>query len=297
MDQNQRLAAEFEAHRARLSSVAYRMVGADADDAVQESWLRMSRADTTDVENLDRWMTTVVARVCLDLLRARKARREELGEESVERAEGGATPEDERLLVDSVGHALMVVLETLAPSERVAFVLHDLFDLPFDEIAAIVDVSSAAARQLASRGRRRVRGAPAIEPDVARQREVVDAFLAASRDGNLAALLSLLDPNVVLRPDRAAVVAGAASQAPGTPRLVPARGAAAVAQSFLGRAQAATSAVIDGAVAAVWAPGGRPRVVFEITIDGGKIVAIDVIAERAHIEALDVRDYERPVTR
>src|SRR5437870_5514180 len=227
MDSRDWLAERFEESRAHLRAVAYRMLGSgsEADDAVQEAWLRVSRSDPSDVENLGGWLTTIVARLCLDMLRSRTARREEpldadvLG--PVVGREDSTDPEREALLADAVGPALLVVLETLAPSERVAFVLHDMFDLPFDEIAPIVGRTPAAARQLASRARRRVQGAAAVpDADLTRQRAVVDAFLAASRGGDFDALLAVLDPDVVLRADGTAVQAGASKEV---------RGAAAVA--------------------------------------------------------------------
>ncbi len=240
----------------------------EADDAVQEAWIRLSRADTTDVENLAGWLTTVVARVCLDMLRSRKSRRED---PLTWQHEAGNDPEHEALLADSVGLALLVVLETLAPAERVAFVLHDMFDLPFDQIAPIVGRSPAAARQLASRGRRRVRQAGSIdETDRNRRREVVEAFLAASRRGDFEALLALLDPNVVLRADHAAVQVGATTEV---------RGSNAVAETFAGRARAAQPALIDGEPGLVWSQGGNPRVVFGFAIANGKIVAIHLLAD------------------
>ena len=260
-----------------MRAVAFRMLGArnEADDAVQEAWLRLSRSDTSPVENLRGWLTTVVSRVCLDALRSRKSRREEPQDAHVQAPTGTREdridPEQEAILADSVGLALLVVLETLAPAERVAFVLHDMFDLPFDEIAAIVGRSPAAARQLASRARRRVQRAATLpDADLARQRELVGAFLAASRGGDLAALLAVLDPDVVLRADRAAVQMGASSEV---------RGAAAVAETFSRRAQAARPALVNGAAGLVWATGGRPRVVFLFTIARGKIVAIELVAD------------------
>src|SRR2546426_4921669 len=258
MDDRGWLATRFEENRTHLKAVAYRMLGSvsEAEDAVQDAWLRLSRSDTSGVENLDGWLTTIVARVCLDMLRSRKSRREEpLGAQAPEMIvsrEEGVDPEREALLADSVGLALLVVLETLAPAERVAFVLHDMFDLPFDEIAPIVGRSPTAARQLASRARRRAQGAALVsEPALPRQRKVVDAFLAASRGGDFEALLAVLDPEVVLRADRAAVQIGASGEV---------RGAAAVARTFAGRAKEAQPALIDGAAGLVGAPGGRPRV-------------------------------------
>jgi RNA polymerase sigma-70 factor, ECF subfamily len=291
VDEHDWLAERFEENRLHLRAVAYRMLGSrsEADDAVQEAWLRLSRSDTSGVENLRGWLTTVVARVCLDLLRSRKSRREDPldahGPEPIPAFAGtsredGIGPEHEALLADSVGLALLVVLETLAPAERVAFVLHDMFDLPFEEIAPIVGRSPTAARQLASRARRRMKGAaPASDTDRARQREVVDAFLAASRSGDFDALLAVLDPDVVLRADGAAVQAGASKEV---------RGAAAVAKTFSGRARAARPALVNGAAGAVWAPGGRPRVVFGFTITRGKIVAIDLVVDPERLRRLDL---------
>src|SRR6266566_5164363 len=281
MEQHEWLAVRFEANRTHLRTVAYRMLGSldEADDAVQEAWLRLSRSDTSGVDNLRGWLTTVVARVCLDMLRSRKSRREErLGAELPEPVPG---PEHEVILADSVGLALLVVLETLTPAERVAFVLHDMFDLPFDEIAPILRRSPTAARQLASRARRRVQGADAVhDADHTRRREIVGAFLAASRSGNFGALLAVLDPDVVLRADSAAVRMAAARQAVGAPKLAPElRGAPAVAESLSGRAGAAQPALIDGAPGLVWAPGGKPRAAFTFTIARHKIVRIDLIAD------------------
>jgi RNA polymerase sigma factor (sigma-70 family) len=280
MDEREWLAERFETHRRRLRAVAYRMLGSvsEADDAVQEAWIRLSRTDTSDVENLAGWLTTVVARVCLDLLRSRKSRREQ---PLTLQHEAGNDPEHEALLADSVGLALLVVLETLPPAERVAFVLHDMFDLPFDQIAPIVGRSPAAARQLASRGRRRVRGAGSVrESGRARRQEVVDAFLSASRGGDFAALIALLDPDVVLRADPAAMQIGASTEV---------RGAAAVAETFAGRARAAQPARIDGEPGLVWSQGGRPRVVFAFTITDGKIAAIDLLADPGRLARMDLR--------
>jgi RNA polymerase sigma-70 factor (ECF subfamily) len=286
MDSADWAAEQFEAHRTHLRAVAFRMLGSasEADDAVQESWLRFGRTDTSDVENLGGWLTAVVARVCLDMLRSRRSRREEsldlTSHDPISDRANGVDPEQQAVLADSVGIALLVVLETLAPAERLAFVLHDMFDLPFDEIAPIVGRSPAATRQLASRGRRRVQGAD-IEPtaDTNRKREVVDAFLAASRRGDFEALVALLDPDVVLRADAAAVGYGASPEV---------RGPLAVAGTFSGRAQAARSALVDGVPGAVWSRGGRPQVVFEFTISAGRIVAIDLLSDAESLAALDV---------
>ena len=286
MDEHEWLAEQFEANRSHLRAVAYRMLGSlnEADDAVQESWLHLSRSDTSDVKNLGGWLTTVVARICLDMLRSRNSRREESLEasvpEPVTNREGGIDPEQEALLGDSVGLALLVVLDTLNPAERLAFVLHDIFAVPFDEIAPIVGRTEMATRQLASRARRRVQGAETDpDADLTRQREVVDAFLAASRGGDFVALLTLLDPDVVYRADHAAVLVGASKEV---------RGAEAVAGQFSGRAQTAKLALVTGAAGAVWAPGGRPRVVFNFTITDGKIVAIDLVADPERLRQLDL---------
>ncbi len=286
MDEHDSLAERFEANRTHLRAVAYRMLGSlsEADDAVQEAWLRLSRSDTSVVDNLSGWLTTVVARVCPDMLRSRKSRREEpLGAplaDSIVGREDGTDPEHEAVLADSVGLALLVVLETLAPAERLAFVLHDMFAVPFDEIAPIVGRSPAAARQLASRARRRVQGAATVSnAGRGRQREVVDAFLAASREGDFDALLALLDPDVVLRADATVVRSGASAEV---------RGAAAVAGTFSGRARAAQPALVNGAVGLVWAPGGQPRVVFDFTIAGGRIVKIDMLGDPERLNRLDL---------
>jgi RNA polymerase sigma factor (sigma-70 family) len=284
------LAEQFEAQRTRLRAVAYRMLGSvnEADDAVQEAWLRLNRADASGVANLSAWLTTVVARVALDMLRARRSRREEpfgphVPEPIVSR-EDGVDPEHEALLADSVGLALLVVLETLAPSERLAFVLHDMFAVPFDEIAPIVGRSPTAARQLASRARRRVRGAaPAPDADLARQREVVDAFLAAARDGDFEALVALLDPEIVLRVDRGTMLLGAMTEV---------RGATAVAERAIGFARLARfarPALVNGAAGFVVVPPGRdPLVVAGFTVAGGRVVEIDLLADRARLRGLDL---------
>ncbi len=286
MNENDWLAERFEENRTHLRTVAYRMLGSlsEADDAVQEAWLRLSRSDTSGVANLRGWLTTVVGRVCLDMLRGRRSRREEpidaLVPEPIMSREDGMDPEQEALLADSMGQALLIVLGTLAPAERLAFVLHDMFDVPFDEIAPIVGRSPAAARKLASRARRRVQGAPAApDADLVQRQEVVKAFLAASRGGDFDALLALLDPEVVLQADGAAVAQGASGDV---------RGAAAVAATFAGRARAARRALVNGAAGLVWAPGGRPRVVFSFTIVRGKIVAIDMLADPARLGRLDI---------
>jgi RNA polymerase sigma-70 factor (ECF subfamily) len=294
MERQEALAERFEANRGHLTAVAYRMLGSpgEADDAVQEAWLRLNRSDTSEVDNLKGWLTTVVARVCLDMLRSRKSRREEPlpapALEPMAVRKEGTDPEYEAVLADSVGLALLVVLETLTPAERVAFVLHDMFDLPFDEVAPIVGRSPTAARQLASRARRRVRGAAVPATDRSRQREIVEAFLAAARGGNLAALLAVLDPEIVVHADATAAQWSAASRAAGTPQLAPAiRGAAAVAQTFSGTFRTAKPALINGAPGLVWAPaGGRPRSAAIFTVRRGKVVAIDLIADAERVRQL-----------
>ena len=287
MDERDWLAERFEEHRAHLRAVAYRMLGSlsEADDAVQEAWLRLNRTDTSEVENLGGWLTTVVARVSLNMLRSRKVRREEplcvrMPEPIVDRADG-VDPEHEALLADSVGLALLVVLETLSPPERLAFVLHDIFAVPFDEIAPIVDRSPEAARQLASRARRRVQGENALpDADLDTQRKVVDAFLAASRDGDFEALLEVLDPDVVLRADLGPA---------GESREV--RGARAVAGQALFYSRLGLvmqPALVNGVVGAVGTRDGEPFSVGGITVRGGKIVAIDILADPERLSRLDL---------
>lgn len=283
MTEHDTLTREFERSHEHLRMVAYRMLGSttEAEDAVQEAWLRVSRADAGDVDNMGGWLTTIVSRVCLDMLRSRRARAEEsLGAYEPEPSSGRRHergPEAEALLADSVGMALVIVLETLAPAERVAFVLHDMFDLTFDEIAPIIQRSPVAARQLASRARRRVRGAPeSVESDRRRQREIVEAFLTASRAGDIEGLIAVLDPDVVVRGDAAAVKLG------GRREFV---GAAAVAQEFKGRARAAIAGLVDGEVGVHVPVGGRMLLVFQIAFaDDGRIAAMDVVGDPAVIE-------------
>ena len=289
MEEHDWMAERFEEHRTHLRAVAYRMLGSlsAADDAVQEAWLRVSRADTSDVENLRGWLTTVVGRVCLNMLRSRRSRREEpvgahVPDPMVSR-EDGLGPEHEALLADSVGLALLVVLETLAPAERLAFVLHDMFAVPFDEVAPIVGRSPTATRQLASRARRRVQGAAAVpDPDLPLQREVVDAFFAAARGGDFEALVAVLDPDVVLRSDGGAARPGAS---------VMVRGAQAVAERALTFAQPAASvrpALVNGGAGVVVAAAGRPFSVMGFTVTEGKIVEIDVLADPDRLRRLDL---------
>jgi RNA polymerase sigma factor (sigma-70 family) len=286
MTQSELLTEEFERHRRHLQAVAYRMLSSasEAEDAVQEAWLRLNRSDTGAVANLGGWLTTVVARVCLDLLRARRARREDyVGTwlpEPIVVAENG--PEDEAVLADSVGLALLVVLDTLAPAERLAFVLHDMFAVPFDEIAVILDRSEAAARQLASRARRRVQGAtPRSDPDLREQRRVVDAFLAAARGGDFEALLKVLDPDVAFRVDTG-------RDADRMPRF----GAEDVARGILDRAAAfarhARPAIVNGNAGVIVVPGTKPIAVVGFVVERGRIVEIDVIANPAKLAHLEL---------
>ena len=287
-DQNW-LAERFESNRTHLRAVAYRMLGSltEADDAVQEAWIRLSRTDTSDVENLSGWLTTVVGRVCLNMLRSRRARREASLDthvaDPIVSPEAGIGPEDEAILGESIGLALLAVLDTLSPAERVAFVLHDVFAVPFDEIAPIVGRSTAASRQLASRARRRVQGAPVPDTDLVGQWAVVDAFLAAARDGDFERLLAVLDPDVVVRSDGGTL----------RPELVSTvRGADAVARqamSFRRFAETATRALINGIPGGVaWAPDGRPFAVLSVTVAGGRIVSIDVLADPDRLSRLDL---------
>ena len=287
-------AERFEEHRRHLRAVAYRMLGSlnEADDAVQEAWLRLSRQDAAAIDNLGGWLTTVVARICLNELKARRSRREEpLGvhvPDPVVSHESGVDPEQEALLADSIGLALFVVMETLEPAERLAFVLHDTFAVPFDEIAPIVGRSSAATRQLASRARRRVRGtAPVPDGDVASQREVVDAFIAAAREGDFQALIAVLDPDVVLRGDVGAAPAGLS-------RAV--RGAETVARtaiSFSRRGLSVRPALINGAAGTVSFRDGEPISVAGFTVRGGRIAQIDILADRDRLNRLDLTALER----
>jgi RNA polymerase sigma-70 factor (ECF subfamily) len=289
MDEHDWLTERFEEHRTHLRAVAYRMLGSlsEADDAVQEAWIRLSRTDTGEVHNLGGWLTTVVARVCLDMLRARTSRREEpLGvhvPEPIVSPEDGPDPEQQALLAEGVGLALLVVLETLGPAERLAFVLHDMFGMPFEEIAAIVGRSPSAARQLASRARRRVRGsAPLPDPDLGQQRAVVNAFYAAARAGDFEALVAVLDPDVVVRADFGAM--------PGSPSRE-LRGARAVAEQALIFARMSPflrPALVNGAAGAVVAPHGRPFSVIGFTVRDGRIAEIDILADPERLRRLDL---------
>ncbi|GGN57378.1 RNA polymerase sigma factor [Streptomyces albiflavescens] len=291
MHDSELLADRFEEHRGRLRAVAYRMLGSlsEADDAVQEAWLKLSRTDADGVRNLGGWLTTVVGRVCLDMLRSRTSRREEPMDafvpDPVVSPLARIDPEQEVLLADSVGLALLVVLETLDPAERLAFVLHDMFAVPFDDIAPVVGRSSAATRQLASRARRRVQGAaPEPERDVTRQKQVLDAFLAASREGDFEALVAVLDPDIVLRADSGPLVGGAAAS-----KVL--RGAAAVARQALTFARFAASSrvvLVNGEVGVVATLDGRPLSVMGVTVADGKIVALYILADPERLARLDL---------
>jgi RNA polymerase sigma factor (sigma-70 family) len=291
MDENELLAQRFEAHRTHLRAVAYRMLGSvsEADDAVQEAWLRLSRSDSSAIANLRGWLTTVVARVSLNVLRARRSRREEsldvdvhVPEPIVSRADG-VDPEHEALLADSVGLALLVVLETLDPAERLAFVLHDMFAVPFDEIAPMVGRTPTAARQLASRARRRVQGEATVpDADLARQREVVDAFFAAARDGDFDALVAVLDPDVVLRSD------GGTLRPRSTAVVHGAEQVAKRAFMFAGLSPYVRPALVNGVAGVVVAPRGEPFAVMGFTVVGGRIVAIDALGDPERLRDLDL---------
>ncbi len=285
------LTTRFEQNRARLRAVAYRMLGStsEAEDAVQETWLRITRADSSGVDNWGGWLTTVSAHVCLDMLRARKTRENAAPALADETSAVAPDPEGEYLLADAVGSAMMVVLDTLGPAERVAFVLHDLFGLAFEDIAQILGRSLEATRQLASRARKRVQRAEERADELPSQHEVAHAFMAASRDGNLEALLAVLDPDVVLRVDPIAVKAAAARQAQGAPQLAAEmRGSAEVARAFLGRAQAAEHALIGGTPGAAWAPGGQARALFALKVEQGRIVEMQLLYDPKKIARLDV---------
>ena len=285
------LAQQFDAHRTRLRAVAYRMLGSvsEAEDAVQETWLKLSRSDSERVQNLSGWLTTALTRVCLDMLRTRRSRREDPLELTPETS-GEGSPDEDLALADATGSALMVVLETLVPAERVAFVLHDLFDLSFEDIAPILERTPVATRQLASRARRRVRGTETPPADLARHRELVEAFLAASREGDFDRLLAVLSPEVVLRADQLAVSTAAARQRHGAPDLVPElRGAEAIANVFKGRAHGAVPALIDGEPGAVWAMGGQVRSAFLFTIKRDQFTSIEIVTDPVDLAELDVK--------
>ncbi|MFG6196016.1 RNA polymerase sigma factor SigJ [Nonomuraea sp. JJY05] len=291
MDADDFLADRFEEHRTHLKAVAYRMLGSltEAEDAVQESWLRLSRTDSGEIDNLGGWLTTVVGRVCLDMLRTRTSRREAPLEQRlpdpIVSPEHGGDPEQQALIADSVGLALLVVLESLSPAERLAFVLHDMFGVPFEQVAPIVDRTPATAKKLASRARQRVRGTvPPPDPDPSRQRQVVDAFLAASRDGDFEALLGILDPDVVMRVDVGAAAAG------GMRTIVGAAAVAGEAASFrrFSRAYTVEPVLVNGAVGLVSRENGRPRSVLGFTVTDGRIVAVELLTDPERLALLDL---------
>ncbi|MBH5317576.1 sigma-70 family RNA polymerase sigma factor [Paenibacillus sp. GSMTC-2017] len=286
MTEHREVTIQFEAYRNHLQGVAYRMLGSltEAEDAVQETWIRFNRSDTSQVENIGGWLTTVTARICLDMLRSHKSRREEqMGEhvpEQIMKSEYGGDPEHEALLADSVGFALLVVLGNLNPAERIAFVLHDIFAIPFVEIAPIVDRSEAATRKLASRARQRVQGVDSVpKVELARQQELVNAFLAASRAGDFNALLAVLDPNVVLKDDRNDSLVGSNG-------LI--QGANAVAKQVAGRAKLARPALINGSVGIIVAPQGHLLFVLALTITNGKIAEFDLISDPTRLQQVDI---------
>jgi RNA polymerase sigma factor (sigma-70 family) len=281
----------FEEHREHLRAVAFRMLGSsgEADDAVQETWMRFARTDTAEVENLRGWLTTVVSRVCLNLLRSRRTRREDALESDLPLAAGpsaGGDPESDAVMAVSVGLALQVVIDALGPAERVAFVLHDLFGVPFDRIAPVLDRTPEATRQLASRARRRVRAGDraAADRDAAQRKSVVDAFLAAAREGRFEDLLAVLDPDITVVADEDAVATGFAGR-----EVI---GASAVAKIFNGQARDAVTVLVDGLAGAMWAPGGTPRSVLSFAVVDGRIASIEIMNDPAAIAALDLESAE-----
>ena len=294
MKNNDWLTTHFEATRNHLQAVAYRMLGStsEAEDAVQEAWIRLNRSDSDGIDNLGGWLTTVVSRVCLDMLRSRKAVREESLDEILvdlpEDGEGGL--EEKFLIADSIGPALLLVLDKLTAAERIAFVLHDLFDLSFDEIAPIIERTEMATRQLASRARRRVRGATMPSKDATRQHEVVAAFMQASRQGNFDALIKLLHPNAVLRADEIAIKVSTANKARGAPQFThEIIGAEAVANILSGSAQGAQLSFVNGLAGATWGTNGKTVVAFCFVVDDGKITAIDIVMEKNTLDTFDIQ--------
>ena len=293
MENKNWLEDNFEETRHRLLAIAYRMLGSadEAEDAVQEAWIRLTRSESEKIENINGWLTTVVTRVCLDMLRSRKSRREDPLDEKVYEipSEESGNPEDDFLLADSVGPAMLVILDLLTPTERIAFVLHDLFDLSFEEIAPIISRSEMATRQLASRARRRIRGASTPKEDIERQKEVVSAFLAASREGNFEALIKVLHPDVILRADETAIKISESRKSKGAPQFQhEIRGAKNVADTFKGKAAAAQLALVNGMAGATWAPGGKPVVAFFFSLKGGTISAIDIVMDPQKLSAIEI---------
>lgn len=289
MEKKDWLAKNFEAARKHLKAVAYQMLGSttEAEDAVQETWMRLNRSNSEEIDNLRGWLTTVVARICLDMLRSRKSKREDpLDDQIAEMPEERfGNPEADYMTADSVGPALLLVLELLTPAERIAFVLHDVFGLPFDQIAPIVDRSEEATRKLASRARSRVRGANTPQEDDERQQEIVSAFISAARDGNFEALIRVLHPDVILRADTTAVKIAELNKAKGAPQFKSImNGADLVANTFKGKAAAAQLAWINGSAGGTWAPGGKPVVAFCFKVVGGKISEIEIVMDKDTLE-------------
>lgn len=294
MKKNDDVLARFDAERSRLHRVAYRMLGArsEAEDAVQEAWIRLSRSDSDGIDNFAGWLTTVVARICLDMLRARKAAREDSIEELMDDFPDDSEKqiEKELFIADALGPALLLVLDTLTPAERIAFVLHDLFGVTFDDIAPIIDRTELAARQLASRARRRVRGADLPGKDAQRQQDVVAAFMLASRQGDFEALIRVLHPDVVLRADETAIKVSSANKARGAPQFMrEIAGAAAVANTLKGSAQGAQLSIINGLAGASWGMNGKTMVAFCFVVDDGKITAIDIVMDKHAIDDLNIQ--------
>lgn len=295
MEKKDWLTKNFEEARNHLKAVAYRMLGSvnEAEDAVQEAWIKLNRSESEKIENLGGWLTTVVTRVCLDMLRSRKLRNEKAldnGRTETVLNDDSGNPEVDFMLADSVGPALLVVLDTLAPAERIAFVLHDLFELSFKEIAPMLDRTEEATRQLASRARRRVGGASSPdEENVKRQQEVVSAFLAASKDGNFEALIKILHPDVVLRADETAIKIAQANKSKGAPQFESEiKGAKKVADTFKGKASAAQLALVNGVVGATWAPGGKPVVAFHFIVQEDKIFAIEIVMNKEKLHNISI---------
>lgn len=287
------LTIHFEQTRGHLKAVAYRMLGStgEAEDAVQEAWVRLNRSESEKIDNLSGWLTTVVARVCLDILRRRKSRPEESLEQYDDEVKDDHTqqPEQGFIIADSVGPALLMILDTLSPAERIAFVLHDLFDLPFEEIAPVIDKSETATRQLASRARRRVKGTSPAYQDSDRQQQMVTAFLAASREGNFDALIKLLHPDAILRADDTAIKVTRANQAKGAPQFkAQISGATHVADTMKGKAAGAQLALVDGLAGATWTANGKPVVVFCFSLSGDKISAIDIVMDPKTLRNINV---------
>ena len=297
MDKNETLAQTFESARKHLKAVAYQMLGShgEAEDAVQEAWLRLNKSNSDEIDNLQGWLTTVVARICLDMLRSRKAKREDPIDDQVLKipSESHKNPEAEFMLADSVGPALLLVLELLTPAERIALVLHDIFDVSFEEIASIVDRTEEATRQLASRARNKVRGGNASQVDKEKQKKIVTAFISAARSGNFESLIRVLHPDVVLRADETAVKIAELNKDKGAPQFKPImNGAKVIAETFKGKAAAAQLAWINGEAGGTWAPAGKPVVAFVFKTFGGKISEIEIVMDKEALEKSKVEIIE-----